>query len=265
MPTKDSNVTTKIREWLENQGYPLEMRVARCFRDAGFHVIQAHLYADPETGTQREIDLVARFPEITGGLKLTFTVECKKSADKPWLLFSSPTTLEGRNVLFSYSVNSESAREILIDKFMDFGTGGQTLLDFPWVRKSGQIGYGITQAFTNGEDATFKASTGALKAAIAQKLETAEDSWSPFVFSFPVIVVDGPLFQCSLQDDGSVAIDQIENGELFFPLSIANEPGTCIHVVTAGSLSQFAADAAAVASTLHKYLEDDCTAKTRAI
>ena len=265
MPKERSDIVAKIREWLDKQGYPLEMRVASCFRDAGFDVTQAHFYSDPETGTQREIDVVARFPEITGGLKLTFTIECKKSNDKPWLLFTSPTTLEGRNVLFTYSVNSASAREILVEKFMDFQGGEQALLDIPWMRKSGQIGYGITQAFTNSEDATFKASTGALKAAIAQKLACAEDSWSPFVFSFPVIVVDAPLFQCSLQEDGSLTINEIENGELFFPLSIANEPGTCIHVVTTGNLPQFAADAAAVANTLHGHLADDCIAKIKAI
>ena len=260
-----TNAITKIREWLDKQGYPLEMRVASTFRNAGFDVTQSHFYTDPETGMQREIDVVARFPEATGGLNLTFTVECKKSPDKPWLLFTSPSTLEGRNRLFTYAVTSDSSLEILIEKGCDFTDGKPTFLDLPWMSKSGQIGYGITQAFTNSEDATYKASTGALKAALAQKRSSESKNWAPFVFSFPVIVIDGLLFQCFLQDDGAVGITETDAGELFFPLSIAGEAGTCIHVVTLHALSDFVANAASVAQALHDHLADDCMAKIKAI
>lgn len=37
----------KIEEWLEKQGYPLETRVARAFRNAGFNVVQSDYYRDP--------------------------------------------------------------------------------------------------------------------------------------------------------------------------------------------------------------------------
>jgi len=259
----ERNVISKIREWLAKQGYPLEMRTARIFREQGFDVIQSHYYNDPETGSQREIDVVAVWPEYTGALEISFSIECKTSSGKPWLLFSALETLSGRNVLFSYGVMSSSAREKLADK--GFKPPELEFLALPWMKKEGPVGHGLTQAFTQKEDAAYKASIGVLKAAIAQKLDSDSKSWSPFVFSFPVVVVDDLLFECVLSesDADELQITELTDGILYFPISIAGEPGTCINVVTAKHLPQFVADAKNVAHSLHSYLEDDCLAKIR--
>ena len=258
----DSNVVSKLREWLDKQGYPLEMRTARAFRDTGFDVFQSHYYSDPESDSQREMDVIAVWPEITGQLEISFSIECKFSSGKPWMLFADPNTLSGRNVLFSYGVMSASARKIFVDK----GFNPPDELEFmklPWMKKEGAIGFGLTQAFTQKEDVAYKASIGSLKSAIARKLESDSKSWQPFVFSFPVIVIDDLLFECVLSDSGEIEINEITHGNLFFPISIAGESGTCINVVTADYLPQFAADAKNVAQRIHEYLEEDCNAALR--
>ena len=81
----------KIKAWLDNEGYPLEMRVAKSFARAGFGVIQSEYYADPRTNTQREIDLYASLQKSVGDAhwRLAIFAECKAGTSKPWVVFVS--------------------------------------------------------------------------------------------------------------------------------------------------------------------------------
>ena len=80
----------RIHEWLESQGYPLEMQVAREFARNGFRVLQSDYYDDFESGDSREIDVVAHMQTMIGELlvRVEFVIECKASRDKPWVLFT---------------------------------------------------------------------------------------------------------------------------------------------------------------------------------
>ncbi|MEM9599032.1 MAG: hypothetical protein AAGD06_32490, partial [Acidobacteriota bacterium] len=88
----------RVNGWLEKNGYPLEMRVARAFQKNDFQVIPSDRYLDEDTGKAREIDVVAfrTFVSRTVG----FAVECKShwlddegtngsSKRKPWAILSS--------------------------------------------------------------------------------------------------------------------------------------------------------------------------------
>src|SRR4051812_46473888 len=81
---------SRVADWLDTQGYPLEMRVARAFRASRFRVIQSEYYSDPETKASREIDVIASVDARNEDFlfRLTFVVECKMSRDKPWVLFT---------------------------------------------------------------------------------------------------------------------------------------------------------------------------------
>ncbi|MFQ5965502.1 MAG: hypothetical protein ACE5KZ_14595, partial [Candidatus Scalinduaceae bacterium] len=134
----------KIKKWLLDQGYPLEMRVAASLRKIGFDVIQSRYFFDPEDAKLREIDVIASYPDFTGFIDISFIIECKVSKEKPWLLFSSQQTLEGFNRLFAYCINSSSARKALIEKDKDT----DIVSELPWMKKEGRTAYGATQTFT---------------------------------------------------------------------------------------------------------------------
>src|ERR1039457_5057306 len=87
-----SELENKVRAWLDEQGYPLEMRVACAFRRAGFRIRQYDYCRDPTTNAQREIDVVAHIDrEIERRLvRVQFMIECKLSRSKPSLMFCSP-------------------------------------------------------------------------------------------------------------------------------------------------------------------------------
>jgi hypothetical protein len=99
----------KVREWLDAQGFTLEMRTASAFRAAGFEVRQSSHYIDPETGKGREIDVVAADPDVLGVVDITFVVECK-SSKKPWVLLCSPDTVVGYDRLFALRLSHQLGR-----------------------------------------------------------------------------------------------------------------------------------------------------------
>ncbi len=77
-----------VRGWLEKQGYPLEMRVAKIFSELGFGLRQGWFFQDPEEEKPREIDILAFLESYSGHpLMLEAIIECKWS-EKPFVVFS---------------------------------------------------------------------------------------------------------------------------------------------------------------------------------
>lgn len=90
----DDPLASKLKSWLADQGYPLEMRTAHTFRRNGINVVQPDLCFDFGSEIHREIDLVARIPlelkfASQGGVPVYLcpVLECKSSPGKPWVLF----------------------------------------------------------------------------------------------------------------------------------------------------------------------------------
>ncbi len=93
--TSSAETKVKVQEWLQTQGYPLEMHVASAFKKAGFYDRLSEYYTDFETGQAREVDLVASrisnvdYPFIT---QVVYPIQCKLSSDKPWVVFSTASS-----------------------------------------------------------------------------------------------------------------------------------------------------------------------------
>lgn len=80
----------QLVEWLEKQGYPLEMLVAQAFQDADFHVIMSSFYTDFEASQPREIDVTAQLLSSFDkpvAVQVSYHIECKLARDKPWIIF----------------------------------------------------------------------------------------------------------------------------------------------------------------------------------
>lgn len=253
--TEQKEIKKEIDKWLKGQGYPLEMKVASELRKAGFDVQLSHYYTDPENEAIREIDIIASYPDDRGCLNISFVIECKVSKQKPWLLFSTSHTLEGFNRLFAYCINSDTARGALAQKDVE------SWIKLPWMKKEGRTAYGVTQAFTSGEDVTFKATTSVLKAAIARQRELSKQRWKPFVFVFPIVIVDGGLFECYLNDKGEVLIESLQDINLFFPWRVGDDIGTCIRICTVDKLSILISEAKSVGQAISLLLKPDVELK----
>jgi hypothetical protein len=249
----------KVREWLDTQGFTLEMRTASAFRAAGFQVRQSSLYIDTETGKARDIDVIAIDPDVLGAVNIRFIVECK-SSNKPWVLLCSPYTLDGYNRILAYSALSEMARDALIDRVRVSAVSPQAcggFFDkFPGSRKDGLIGYSVRQALSN-TDVAYAAAATVAKA--CDHFVRGDGVWSKSLsFGFPVIVIDGPLIRCSLAENGDVQFEEADQGEfLFFLGDLPHDFGACIRVVTIGGLAAFTLEAKQVANQIRSELKSE--------
>lgn len=190
------------------------MFVSQKFRESKFSISQSIYYYDFELNINREIDVLAHksiFIEDTFA-SIDYIIECK-SSDKPWLLFS--TKREG-----TYDPIIESERyfhnknafplivhlssEDLVKKLYPF------YFEFP------MIGYGLTQAFTSGNDLAYKAITTLSKYCDSTKKESEIRNNTDGKIIIPILVIDNLLFEITLSENYELKIESKEICYLYF-------------------------------------------------
>jgi len=231
---------SKIIKWLDEQGYPLEMQIARILKQVGFSVSMGDIYDDFETGTSREIDVTAA-KWITGDLwniQICFRIECKLSRDKPWVVFTAKKMPE-------YSVGSlicsNFYREFLFETLAD-PLWKQKLFERQLFRKI-YIGHGITRALSEGVDVPYKAVMSAVKSALAKELEIdnipkGRMEGSQYVIVIPVVVFDGELFEVKLDDNGEMDITHVSQSVINWKMTPTRE--SLVSIVTLEGFDEFA-------------------------
>lgn len=238
-------VEAELYDWLETQGYPLEMEVAKAFRASGFRVEQGAYYEDPDTKKSREIDIVASQTRLYEELHvwLTCFVECKLSHEKPWVLFTSQrpenvsdrfnmvTSTLGMKLLFSTNRNKSPRPRIL--------------------QPRDRLGYGITQGPRNPKskednaDVAYAAVMAATKAAVWRAARNKADfdvkDGEPIAeIIIPTVLIDGMLFEYFLDNDDTKRLRRIHSGVLTLgsPIPSRYHP-TSVQILTKEGLPEF--------------------------
>lgn len=161
------DLLTRTRNWVETQGYPLEMKVAKTFRASGFEVRQSEMYKDELTSKGREIDLIVFYPNVMGVIQISLAIECKSSR-KPWVLFSTEGGGAGMSIYGTYALMTQAAREALADA-APLGSDDPTtsiqaqFSRLVWLKKN-DVSYALRQAFVD-TDAAYAALSSCIKAA----------------------------------------------------------------------------------------------------
>jgi len=240
----EKNLKTKVFEWLESQGYPLEMLVASKLRENHFRVFQSEYYNDSEhADVSREIDILAyKQVEIKGILfRLTLVIECKLSFKKPWILFSSQETRVAKPAQVAQRVASTLGSIFLKSLAQD-----EEIQCLPLFSLPDRCGYGVTQAFTSGKDIPFEAITTVSKCALSKASEANaafKDQGPLAEIIFPVVIVDGKFFDCYLNTKNEAEISEINCGHLVWRNPIVREPHTLLRISTIADLENLIANA----------------------
>lgn len=252
-----------IRQWLNSQGYPLELRVAREFRDRGAQVVQAEYYSDPDSNVSREIDVYARY-HVSDGQKnsvrqIVFATECK-SSNRPWVVFTS-----GQAKIGSIASVVQRTTSPLDVRFLEHIARTDAVQSLPLLRAPERPAYGITEAFTTGTDVPYKAIMSAAKAArhlaVRYEVSTGAGQLKNCTVVFPVVVIGAPLFECSLDGvTNDVHVNEIQRSTLLWLNPIAGMPHTIVSVVTGRALTAFVMEveqtARALLSRMERYALD---------
>jgi len=87
---KSKPLEERLREWLDEEGYPLEFSTAHVFRTAGFSVRQGTYVRSEDSETPREVDVTASVDcsDSESLIRVYHVIECKWSQDKPWVVFT---------------------------------------------------------------------------------------------------------------------------------------------------------------------------------
>ncbi len=81
-----------LKKQIRKSGFPLEVNASVTLNKNNWVVFNNPRFINRQSAEWKEIDIVATKPSavITNGQNLLI-VECKKSADKPWIFFKQPT------------------------------------------------------------------------------------------------------------------------------------------------------------------------------
>lgn len=245
-----ADLKKKAEGWLNSEGFPLEMKVARALRQSGFLAVYQGLhYRDKTEQKWREVD-VSTLDVLDSGWKGTrfsvrCVIECMYSAFDPWIVL--PVSEEGD---FDYSLTWRAQAWSPAAQFMDEAIEQDvrepeeleppSLLDF-----HDPVAYGVvrTQKASDTEEGKKEGPSANVKvsqllsAVGAMARTTGNHAWELFV---PVMVLDGELFSTKLGPDGQAKIIETKGeATLVVDRYDIDEPPVAVRIVTLPALPRF--------------------------
>lgn len=254
----NSEIEKKLKVWLNNQGYPLEMEVAESFKSAGFGVSQSDYYPDPETNIFREIDVVARKGVLVGDdifTDISYVIECKSTKTKPWLLFTSESSRPYDPIIEpDYYMGTNIANDLLLSLAIDEKLNRLT----PCYHEQKRHGYGLVQSFSPKTDIPFKAIMSAAKCAISIIQKNNKPKFGRrCTIIFPLVVINGRLFETRIGGFSDLEINEIPFGHLMWKGSVSERSTIPITIVTKPYLSEFIDRASKSAEWLLEFCKEN--------
>ncbi|GII32307.1 hypothetical protein [Planotetraspora mira] len=235
----------EVLQWLENRGYPLEMRVAHALRNRGraFYVEQSRYYPDPTSGELRESDVVANWTstdtEKSDGRAIYFSavIECK-SGGAPWIIFTE-TEKPDRNTSLHFLLSLLWAG---VDrwKYREEFSRWDTHIS-PVMAGRHPAGYGITQKRNErgARDGAYDAVRQVAAAAygVLNDRQSFHNGFGPGIgIVMPVIVTDSPLFECYVNYAGDVEARSVTQSALSLRMPYESASNCYIRIINVHAL-----------------------------
>jgi hypothetical protein len=214
-PASDSSTTdgflAHARQESSKTGFPLELRVAKVLQTHNSVVDHSVYFVDRDEGVGKELDIRAfKHLEFESGGQICWVgshlfVECKRTADKHWVVFTSertPNDPPGTEL-----PDGPSQTELLHDAERVRGVLRYTH-PFSADVRLGRSSFELNK--NQAGDQIFRALTNSVKACVSARTEfldvSAYERFTDFRFHIPVIVFDGKLLDAHYEDGG----EQIE-------------------------------------------------------
>ncbi|HEY4291236.1 MAG TPA: hypothetical protein VGN00_29245 [Puia sp.] len=231
----ESDISSKILEWLDKHGYPFEMTVASIFQKNGFQIGQSVYYIDNELKIPREVDVIAfkTFQIDSHFISFSFVIECKSTKSKPWISFSNGSKREFRT-LPNYKATKYAKR--LLSKIKKTKQNSELFSS-----RNDNYGYSMTLALRDG-DATdiFYKAIQTLTKAVDHYVDKFASNNNLLYFYFPVIALDCPLFELKLLENGETELVQIQQSAYLSRNPKDNNLDSSVDILTKPSIAEYA-------------------------
>ncbi|MEZ4873975.1 MAG: hypothetical protein R2793_00590 [Flavobacteriaceae bacterium] len=231
-----SDKIKKIKDWLNKNGYPLEMNVARSLRGQGFEIAQSILYIDSETGKYRETDIIAHVTKEINKVwfNITFVFECKKTINKPWIVFKSDSGFKFKKDKLPIFASNNG--QLLVSEISKNNYYRSPLI-FPDLKN---YGYNVATSFSENKDLAYSATQSVLKAT-EYLVRKSNESTSRFCNIYiPVIVIEGDLIEAQLDWEGKIDLIEVDYSSLLTTKSFDEQHSNILRIVSADYLGKFA-------------------------
>ncbi|MBV6399865.1 MAG: hypothetical protein CNIPEHKO_00142 [Anaerolineales bacterium] len=246
-PDSNQDLSTKVKNWVEEQGYSLEMRVAKKFQGGGFQVSQFEHFIDQESGSVRPVDVVASLSKDFENSRVVVKlyVECKYSAkDKPWVIVVTSDKFDKYSFFSRILKGQHPSRWSNIETLQGRITArivqamdSSSSLDIFSIKNPGYV---VAETLTNQKDHAYEGVIQTSKSVEAHDIESEEtykqtlqslDEFDKdpdyirgptktglfFSIAIPLVVISGQLFESSLGDNNEVQVAEIQSGMVFVP------------------------------------------------
>lgn len=236
MSEGNTELRDKLAKWLSRSGYPLEMKVAALLRKHSFSTFQSEYYLDRQLREMREIDAVGVLGRSSadGHFRFTVAIECKTSPEKPWVVFSSEVHHDPTEHI------TDRASSSVGGKLLTLIASRRDIQQLPLFKRPERAGYAIVRGLGDGQDVPYTAMMSAAKAADTIAWEASgpnHDIVAEVVF--PVVVFDGNLFECYLDDEENPLLVETTRRTVYWRNPIAGKIHSVITVTTIGDLSTY--------------------------
>jgi hypothetical protein len=199
-----NDIQAKLQAWLDQEGYPLEFATAAVFRRHGFIVRQGTYVRVDSDEKAREIDVVAYMDAEGEALVRAYhVVECKWSRDKPWVVFT------GSGSMASAACITQTISSLLGSAILWTQAGLEPLHRMSLFETPRRAGFNGRQAFSKGNDEFYNSmkSVSSLSTFLVQNYDNAQRARGTLptcaIIAFPVIVIDGRLFEAYFDSTGN--------------------------------------------------------------
>lgn len=200
----------RVHEAVLNTGFPLELRTAYYLKSVQYHVAHNVYFLDRDEQKGREIDLRAlKNAFFTKGrtryaVRHCLLLECKKSASRPWVIFTSPVVSYDQDVS---DIQTAGAKDgMWLEPSFEIIRGFEAR--HPWFSIPNR-GRSYFEPFANSPDSNqtiFKALVSVVKALIEVRNSGfgVGSRLRNLAFYYPLVVLEGQLFVARLESSGLV-------------------------------------------------------------
>lgn len=244
-----SDKLKSIKGWLNKNGYPLEMNVARSLEGQGFEIAQSILYKDSDTGKYRETDIIAHVTKEINKVwfNITFVFECKKTIDKPWIVFKNDSGFKYKKdrlpVFGSNNVHELITEIINKNQF-------RSPLIFPNLNK---YGYNVVSSFSQNKDLAYSATQSVFKATEYLVTKSNESNSRFCNIYIPVIVIEGSLIDAQLNYEDKIDLQEVDYSSIVSTKSFNEQHSNILRIVTSEYFGKFAMEAMSECQDFFKY------------
>lgn len=195
----NKSLSSKVTDWLNQEGYPLEFKTASVFKKNSFNVWQGSYVRDEDEDTTREIDVVADISDYADAhmIRVSHVVECKWTKEKPWIIFTDYKSMAPSACI------AQTMGSLLGDTCLWSIAGDKKLHSLDVFFTPDKPGFNGRQAFSKGIDEVYStlrsitSKTYSLVKEFDHKGRKRGTMPRHSLIAFPVIVIDGNLFEAS--------------------------------------------------------------------